>query len=104
MFIPAIKGQGTAEQQDRWLPLAKTLQIVGTYAQVSMLGGHVACADADSYSCSDLHPTDGAGPRHLPARARDNGNLRACHGRIRLAQVQLGTPAPPRVYLRLPTP
>ena len=34
MFIPAIKGQGTAEQQAKWLPLAETLQIVGTYAQV----------------------------------------------------------------------
>jgi hypothetical protein len=34
MFIPAIKGQGTEEQQAKWLPLAETLQIVGTYAQV----------------------------------------------------------------------
>eukprot|EP00730_Choanoeca_flexa_P009175 TRINITY_DN12600_c1_g2_i29.p1 TRINITY_DN12600_c1_g2~~TRINITY_DN12600_c1_g2_i29.p1 ORF type:complete len:668 (+),score=194.81 TRINITY_DN12600_c1_g2_i29:1242-3245(+) len=38
MFIPAIKGQGTEEQQAKWLPLAETLQIVGTYAQTEM--GH----------------------------------------------------------------
>ena len=34
MFIPAIKGQGTDEQQAYWLLKAQTMQIVGTYAQV----------------------------------------------------------------------
>eukprot|EP00043_Microstomoeca_roanoka_P014352 m.142297 g.142297 ORF g.142297 m.142297 type:complete len:663 (+) comp15991_c1_seq3:196-2184(+) len=38
MFIPCIKGQGTKEQQEKWLPLAETLQIVGTYAQTEL--GH----------------------------------------------------------------
>eukprot|EP00055_Hartaetosiga_balthica_P003673 m.8589 g.8589 ORF g.8589 m.8589 type:complete len:659 (-) comp3192_c0_seq1:317-2293(-) len=38
MFIPCIKGQGTKEQQEKWLPLANTLQIIGTYAQTEL--GH----------------------------------------------------------------
>ncbi|EGD76132.1 hypothetical protein PTSG_00839 [Salpingoeca rosetta] len=38
MFIPCIKGQGTKEQQAKWLPLAETMQIVGTYAQTEL--GH----------------------------------------------------------------
>ncbi|MCL7040067.1 hypothetical protein MKW94_007402, partial [Papaver nudicaule] len=38
MFIPAIKGQGTKEQQDKWLPLAYKMQIIGCYAQTEL--GH----------------------------------------------------------------
>lgn len=38
MFIPAIKGQATEEQQQEWLPLAYKLQIIGCYAQTEM--GH----------------------------------------------------------------
>lgn len=38
MFIPAIKGQGTEEQQQKWLPLAYKMQIIGCYAQTEL--GH----------------------------------------------------------------
>ncbi|WCJ25854.1 Peroxisomal acyl-coenzyme A oxidase 1 [Euphorbia peplus] len=38
MFIPAIKGQGTEEQQKKWLPLAQKMQIIGCYAQTEL--GH----------------------------------------------------------------
>ena len=38
MFIPTLEGQGTDEQQAKWVPLARTLQIVGTYAQTEL--GH----------------------------------------------------------------
>ncbi|KAJ4831601.1 Peroxisomal acyl-coenzyme A oxidase 1 [Turnera subulata] len=38
MFIPAIKGQGTDEQQQKWLPLAYKMQIIGCYAQTEL--GH----------------------------------------------------------------
>lgn len=38
MFVPAIEGQGTNEQQKRWLPLAYTMQIIGSYAQTEL--GH----------------------------------------------------------------
>lgn len=38
MFIPAIKGQATEEQQQEWLPLAYKMQIIGCYAQTEM--GH----------------------------------------------------------------
>lgn len=38
MFIPAIKGQGTDEQQQKWIPLAYKLQIIGCYAQTEL--GH----------------------------------------------------------------
>lgn len=34
MFIPAIIGQGSIEQQNKWLPRALNLEIIGTYAQV----------------------------------------------------------------------
>lgn len=34
MFIPALLGQGTAEQQGKWLEKAYNLNIIGTYAQV----------------------------------------------------------------------
>ncbi|KAA8522204.1 hypothetical protein F0562_012877 [Nyssa sinensis] len=38
MFLPAIKGQGTEEQQQKWLPLAYKMQIIGCYAQTEL--GH----------------------------------------------------------------
>ncbi|XP_010941056.1 peroxisomal acyl-coenzyme A oxidase 1 [Elaeis guineensis] len=38
MFVPAIKGQGTDEQQKKWLPLAYKMQIIGCYAQTEL--GH----------------------------------------------------------------
>ncbi|XP_054810001.1 peroxisomal acyl-coenzyme A oxidase 1-like [Prosopis cineraria] len=38
MFVPAIKGQGTDEQQQKWLPLAYKMQIIGSYAQTEL--GH----------------------------------------------------------------
>lgn len=34
MFIPAIMGQGTVEQQGYWISKAWTCSIIGTYAQV----------------------------------------------------------------------
>eukprot|EP01018_Ginkgo_biloba_P002585 Gb_39042 [translate_table: standard] len=38
MFIPAIKGQASDEQQQEWLPLAYKMQIIGCYAQTEL--GH----------------------------------------------------------------
>ncbi|KAG6557960.1 hypothetical protein Mapa_000139 [Marchantia paleacea] len=38
MFIPAIKGQATEEQQKKWLPLAYKMSIIGCYAQTEL--GH----------------------------------------------------------------
>ncbi|KAL2632344.1 hypothetical protein R1flu_017030 [Riccia fluitans] len=38
MFIPAIKGQATEEQQKKWLPLAYRMSIIGCYAQTEL--GH----------------------------------------------------------------
>nr|TKV95219.1 hypothetical protein SEVIR_9G347900v2 [Setaria viridis] len=38
MFVPAIKGQGTEEQQKKWLLLAYKFQIIGCYAQTEL--GH----------------------------------------------------------------
>ncbi|RZB78155.1 Peroxisomal acyl-coenzyme A oxidase 1 isoform B [Glycine soja] len=38
MFVPAIQGQGTDEQQQKWLPLAYRMQIIGCYAQTEL--GH----------------------------------------------------------------
>lgn len=38
MFIPAIKGQATDEQQKKWLPLAYKQAIIGCYAQTEL--GH----------------------------------------------------------------
>nr|GME02727.1 peroxisomal acyl-coenzyme A oxidase 1-like [Ipomoea batatas] len=38
MFIPAIKGSGTEEQQKKWLTLAYKMQIIGCYAQTEL--GH----------------------------------------------------------------
>lgn len=38
MFVPAIKGQGTDEQQQKWLPLAHRMEIIGCYAQTEL--GH----------------------------------------------------------------
>lgn len=38
MFIPAIIGQGSTEQQNKWLPRALNLEIIGTYAQTEL--GH----------------------------------------------------------------
>ncbi|EPS60529.1 hypothetical protein M569_14274, partial [Genlisea aurea] len=38
MFVPAIKGMGTEEQQQKWLPLAYKMKIIGCYAQTEL--GH----------------------------------------------------------------
>ncbi|XXG75820.1 hypothetical protein AAC387_Pa08g0310 [Persea americana] len=38
MFIPAIKGLGTEEQQEKWLTLASKMHIIGCYAQTEL--GH----------------------------------------------------------------
>lgn len=38
MFIPALMGQGTVEQQAKWLEKAYNLNIIGTYAQTEL--GH----------------------------------------------------------------
>ncbi|KAM7494059.1 hypothetical protein LguiB_028668 [Lonicera macranthoides] len=38
MFVPAIEGQGTDEQKEKWLPLAYKMQIIGCYAQTEL--GH----------------------------------------------------------------
>ncbi|KAJ9556155.1 hypothetical protein OSB04_010769 [Centaurea solstitialis] len=38
MFIPAIEGQGTEEQKRKWLPLARKMQVIGSYAQTEL--GH----------------------------------------------------------------
>lgn len=38
MFIPTIRSQGTEEQKAKWLPLAESFQIIGTYAQTEL--GH----------------------------------------------------------------
>ncbi|XP_044476665.1 peroxisomal acyl-coenzyme A oxidase 1-like isoform X3 [Mangifera indica] len=38
MFVPAIKGQGTGEQQQKWLPLAYKMEIIGCSAQTEL--GH----------------------------------------------------------------
>ncbi|MFQ6632861.1 hypothetical protein Gotur_011644 [Gossypium turneri] len=38
MFIPAIKGQGNEGQQQKWLPMAYKMQIIGCYAQTEL--GH----------------------------------------------------------------
>ncbi|CAL5429616.1 unnamed protein product [Camellia sinensis] len=41
MFVPAIKGQGTEEQQQKWLPLAYKMQIIGCYAQTELGHGSI---------------------------------------------------------------
>uniref|UniRef100_A0A914UL59 Acyl-coenzyme A oxidase N-terminal domain-containing protein n=1 Tax=Plectus sambesii TaxID=2011161 RepID=A0A914UL59_9BILA len=38
MFLPTLRGQGTDEQQEKWIPLALIRAIVGTYAQTEL--GH----------------------------------------------------------------
>ncbi|KAE9613133.1 putative acyl-CoA oxidase [Lupinus albus] len=38
MFLPAIKAQGTDEQQKQWVPLANKMKIIGCYAQTEL--GH----------------------------------------------------------------
>jgi len=40
MFIPAIMGQGTIEQQGYWISRAWSCNIIGTYAQVCFLLDH----------------------------------------------------------------
>lgn len=37
MFLPTIMGQGTSEQQAEWMGRAWNLEILGTYAQVSIV-------------------------------------------------------------------
>jgi alkylation response protein AidB-like acyl-CoA dehydrogenase len=38
MFMPAIERLATDEQKAKWLPLAQSYQIIGTYAQTEL--GH----------------------------------------------------------------
>ena len=39
LFIPALESQGSQEQQDFWLPRARSLQIKGAYAQTELAHG-----------------------------------------------------------------
>lgn len=38
MFVPALEGQASDEQQEYWLPLARNMEIIGCYAQTEL--GH----------------------------------------------------------------
>lgn len=38
MFVPTIVGQGTVEQQEKWMYRAWNMEILGTYAQTEL--GH----------------------------------------------------------------
>ncbi|XP_062853903.1 peroxisomal acyl-coenzyme A oxidase 1 isoform X1 [Trichomycterus rosablanca] len=38
MFLPTVYNQCTPKQQDKWLPLSTSLQVIGTYAQTEL--GH----------------------------------------------------------------
>lgn len=48
MFIPALMGQGTVEQQAKWLEKAYNLNIIGTYAQVWQSPSYI-CALNNSF-------------------------------------------------------
>lgn len=39
MFIPMVSSQCLPEQRDKWLPLASSLKVVGTYAQTELAHG-----------------------------------------------------------------
>ncbi|KAL9246857.1 hypothetical protein vseg_020344 [Gypsophila vaccaria] len=56
MFIPAIKGQGTDEQQQKWLPLAYSMQIIGSYAQTEL--GHGSNVQGLETTATFDHKTD----------------------------------------------
>lgn len=91
MFIPTIKGQGTDEQQAKWLPLAQTLQIVGTYAQVRQEArgsGPLRWSLFTSPGHSSLslsRNADGARPWHVSPRSRDTRRIRSGNARVCLA-------------------
>lgn len=38
MFIPTLKSLGTVEQAKKWIPLAESFRVLGTYAQTEL--GH----------------------------------------------------------------
>ena len=38
MFVPTLEKQGTKEQKEKWVPLAKAFKMIGTYAQTEL--GH----------------------------------------------------------------
>ncbi|CAN1259018.1 Peroxisomal acyl-coenzyme A oxidase 1 [Linum perenne] len=56
MFVPAIKGQGTDEQQKKWLPLAYRMQIIGCYAQTEL--GHGSNVQGLETTATFDHKTD----------------------------------------------
>lgn len=45
MFIPAIERLATDEQKSKWLPLALSYQIIGTYAQTELGHGRLSCKE-----------------------------------------------------------
>ncbi|KAK3002039.1 hypothetical protein RJ639_020988 [Escallonia herrerae] len=56
MFVPAIKGQGTEEQQQKWLPLAYKMKIIGCYAQTEL--GHGSNVQGLETTATFDHQTD----------------------------------------------
>ncbi|XP_050206091.1 peroxisomal acyl-coenzyme A oxidase 1-like [Mercurialis annua] len=56
MFIPAIKGQGTEEQQKKWLTLAYKMKIIGCYAQTEL--GHGSNVQGLETTATFDHQTD----------------------------------------------
>ena len=76
MFIGAIRGQMSPEQQAKWLPLAQSHQILGTCKCSRSL-----CVFFGRSSKQRLHRRpDRDGPRLQRPRARDDRHLRPCDG------------------------
>lgn len=44
MFVPTLQGQTDEEQMDKWLGLALTRGILGTYAQTELGHGRHTCS------------------------------------------------------------
>ena len=51
MFIPAVMGQGTENQQRRWGEQAMACEIIGIYAQTELGHGESTCMHAHTCIC-----------------------------------------------------
>ena len=62
MFVPAIERLSTDEQRDKWLPLAMSMQIIGSYAQTEMGHGELISYISLFYNLSIENFRDGYSP------------------------------------------
>lgn len=84
MFVPTIIGQGTLEQQAKWLLRALNVEILGTYVQVNRLKIILIILNLFRLKFI-IQISDGAWSRDISSWLRNNSHIRPRQARVHFA-------------------